>query len=265
MRIIIFLFLILGISSCGKKLRQQEEVKRHYVAGASVSGLRQVPRFADYNPYLWKRRKPWDYPIHGVDVSKYQNYINWRKVKQNNISFAYIKATEGGDFLDERFKMNWDGAERAGIKRGAYHFYYFCRSAAQQAAWFIRNVPKVKGALPPVLDIEWNHTSPTCKYRPEPYKIRREMRVFLARVERHYNIRPMIYTTVDFYHKNQLWKIKGYDFWLRSVAGHPSEIYPNSSWKFWQYTGSGIVPGISTRADINVFSGSKKDWLNWIK
>ena len=45
-------------------------------------------------------------------------------------------------------------------------------------AWFIRNVPREAGTLPHVLDMEWNHLSPTCKLRPDPAIVRREMKVF---------------------------------------------------------------------------------------
>ena len=90
-----------------------------------------------------------------------QNDIDWEKAKASGVSFAFIKATEGGDLADDRFRENWVAARRAGVPRGAYHFYYFCRPAFEQAAWYIQNVPKEKGALPPVLDMEWNHKSPT--------------------------------------------------------------------------------------------------------
>ena len=80
-------------------------------------------------------------------------------------NFVYIKATDGGDHLDPMFRKNWRAAGKAGLKRGAYHFFYWCRTAGEQADWFIRHVPKVEGALPPVIDVEWNHKS-SCKRRP---------------------------------------------------------------------------------------------------
>ena len=222
------------------------------------------PRFEDSDPYDWTGRRPWSYAVHGIDVARYQNQIDWAQVRRSGVSFAYIKATEGGDLLDERFKQNWRGARRAGMPRGAYHFYYFCRPAAQQARWFIRHVPRDPLALPPVLDIEWNPRSPSCKLRPEARKVRSEMRVFLDRISRHYGKNPMIYTSPDFYHQNQLWKVRGYDFWLRSVADHPSASYPGRGWAFWQYTGTGEVPGIEGNADINVFRGSYEAWVAWL-
>src|SRR5271168_387517 len=99
---------------------------------------------------------PSDYPIHGIDVSKYQGDIDWNAVRASGVKFAWIKATEGGDRVDEKFAQNWAMAKAAGVPRGAYHFAYWCRPADEQAAWFITNVPNDPSALPPVLDVEWN-------------------------------------------------------------------------------------------------------------
>ncbi len=222
------------------------------------------PRYGDRDPHEWVGRNPFNYSVHGTDVSKYQGDIDWRTKRRNGINFTFIKATEGGDVFDEYFTRHWNGARRAGIARGAYHFYYFCRPAIEQARWFIRNVPRDASALPPVLDMEWNPHSPTCKLRPDALTVRKEMRIFLKAVERRYRKKPIIYTTIDFYRDNELQKLKGYPFWLRSVAGDPYKRYSNQSWLFWQYTGTGEVPGITGDADINVFNGNKKAWREWL-
>ena len=60
----------------------------------------------------------------------------------DNVAFAYLKATEGGDMLDDRLRENWAAARAAGVPRGAYHFYYWCRPGIEQARWFIENVPR---------------------------------------------------------------------------------------------------------------------------
>lgn len=151
------------------------------------------------------------------------------------------------------------------MPRGAYHFYYFCTSAAKQARWFIKNVPRSKSSLPPVLDMEWNHTSPSCKRKPSPKVVAREMRIFLTKVERHYGKRPIIYTTPDFYDDNLKGRFLKYPMWLRTVKEHPRRRYPGRKWVFWQYTGTGRAPGFDTNVDINVFNGQGKIWQNWKK
>lgn len=232
---------------------------------APPSGAVKAPRFGDRDPHDWTGKTPWHYPIHGTDVSKYQTSVDWSAARASGISFVFIKATEGGDRFDERFTEHWNGARQAGIPRSGYHFYYFCRPAIEQARWYIRNVPRDPGALPPVLDMEWNAHSPTCKLRPDGAIVRKEMRIFLNALEKHYGKRPIIYTTVDFFDDNDLRQLSEYPFWLRSVAGHPDEKYGPHPWTFWQYTGTGKVPGIKGDADINVFAGSAATWKKWLE
>jgi lysozyme len=253
LRKLLALALVAALAACGSPEPQ---------VGRSVADL--YPRFHDHDPHEWTGRTPWHYPVHGVDVSKWQGDVNWPRVRASGAAFAFIKATEGDDHMDERFAENWVAAGRAGIPRGAYHFYYFCSTATDQADWFIRNVPRERGALPPVLDLEWNAHSKTCTYRPSPLTVRAEVETFLARVARHYGQRPIVYVTPDFYRENGLERLTGVTFWLRSVAGHPSEVYPGQNWGFWQYTGTGAVPGIDGRADINAFAGSPADWQAWL-
>ena len=222
------------------------------------------PRFGDHKPTDWKGKTPWSYAVHGTDVSRYQSDIDWPTAKAAGISFAFIKATEGGDRVDPMFAQNWAATRAHGVPRSAYHFYYFCRPAIEQAQWFIRNVPKEAGTLPHVLDMEWNHLSPSCKLRPNWQVVHREMKVFLDAIERHYGQRPIIYTSVDFYEDNRLASFKGYHWWLRSVAAHPHDRYEGENFLFWQYTGTGIVPGKKGDADINVFNGSVRQWRDWV-
>lgn len=225
----------------------------------------KYPEFGDYDPVDWPSRKPSQYPVHGIDVSRYQGDIDWKKAKKNGVAFAFIKATEGGDHVDKMFRTNWDNAGKAGVPRGAYHFYYFCRPAMEQARWFIRNVPKDLGALPPVLDMEWNAHSKSCRKRPSAQRVKNEMGVFLRMLKAHYGQKPIIYTTVDFYRDNQLALLKGHEFWLRSVAGHPMDVYPGQRWSFWQYTGTGKIPGIAGETDINAFAGTPDAWRKWVE
>lgn len=228
------------------------------------SGL-AYPRFNDRKPHPWdKALGPTSYAVHGTDVSKYQGRVDWGVARESGVSFAFIKATEGGDRVDAMFDDHWREAKAAGIPRTAYHFYYFCRTAADQADWFIRNVPRDPHALPPVLDMEWNHMSPSCKKRPPASVVRAEMKIFLEKLTKHYGKKPIIYTSIDFYEDNRLDLFKGYDWWLRSVSAHPHVRYGTKDFLFWQYTGTGTVPGIKGDADINVFNGDQKQWRAWL-
>jgi lysozyme len=220
-------------------------------------------RFSDAKPINFGKVAPKHHAVHGVDVSRWQGNIDWPKLRSQGANFAYIKATDGGDHLDPMFHTNWKRAKEAGVKRGAYHFFYWCRVASEQADWFIRNVPRDPDALPPVIDVEYNGES-SCRFRLSPEKAREKMQVFMDRLERHYGKRPVIYTAPDFYKDNLRGQFLDYPFWLRSVAAHPTKVYPGRKWVFWQYSGSGLSQGVNGKIDLNVFYGSVSDWQNWV-
>lgn len=222
-----------------------------------------APRFDDAKPVDWPGRTPRAYAVHGIDISRWNTGIDWPVAQAAGVSFAFIKATEGGDHIDPEFRHHWAAARRAGVPRGAYHFWYHCRSGAEQADWFIRNVPREAGALPPVLDLEWPR-SRNCPHRPDGAHVRREARIFLDRLEAHYGQRPIIYTAPDFYRDNLEGEFLDYPFWLRSVAAHPKKVYPGRKWVFWQYSGSGLSHGVEGKIDLNVFHGDEADWSRWV-
>lgn len=221
--------------------------------------------FRDNHPVNFQGRGPAHYPVHGIDAARFQDPINWQAARQAGVQFAFVKATEGGDLVDPLFADHWNGARQAGVPVGAYHFYYFCRPAEDQARWFIRNVPRAGGALPPVLDMEWNPYSPTCTYRPPADVVRREAQIFLNMITRHYGQRPILYTTPEFYRRNDMGRIQGVEFWLRSTANTPAQSYPGQHWTFWQYTGTGVVPGVRKEVDINAFVGGRREWQQWLR
>ncbi|PZO72851.1 MAG: glycosyl hydrolase [Mesorhizobium amorphae] len=231
-------------------------------AAAAIAKI-QPQRFRDAKPINFGRVKPKHYAVHGVDVSRWQADIDWVKLRSQGANFAFIKATDGGDHLDPMFKKNWRGAHEAGLKRGAYHFFYWCRTAGEQADWFIRNVPRVEGALPPVIDVEYNGES-RCKMRLSTAKVREKMQVFMDKLEAHYGQRPIIYTAPDFYADHLKDAFPNHPFWLRAVAQHPSVVYPGRKWVFWQYSGSGLSHGVDGKIDLNVFHGSEGQWRNWL-
>jgi lysozyme len=232
---------------------------------AAIQPARGIPKgFGDARPHDWRGPSPNQLQVQGIDASRYQGTIDWAAAKRAGVTFAMLKATEGGDVADSAYLENAAAARRAGIRVGAYHFYYFCTPPAQQAAWFIAHVPAHTGDLPPILDIEWNHASRTCNREPDGPEVRAEVQTFLDILTRHYGQRPVIYTTPDFWRQTQLAALGNEDFWLRSVAGHPSQTLPGARWTFWQYTGTGQVPGVRGPVDLNAFAGSQYAWASWL-
>ncbi len=264
--IVLSLCAALALTACGSRMpKSNPEPPRRVTTTPDAAHLSffPAPSFGDLKPHDWATVTPSAYAVHGIDVSRYQGDVDWALVRASGVSFAYIKATEGGDHDDPKFRDHWNGAGQAGVRRGAYHYFYFCRPAEEQARWFIRHVPRDPDALPHVLDLEWNHLSRTCPKRPDGAIVRAEASKFLDILERHYGKRPVIYTTPDFYRDTGIGQLRGTQFWLRSVAGHPSETYPGARWTFWQYTGTGVVPGVQGQVDINVFAHPPEIWAVW--
>jgi lysozyme len=260
MRHVLFLCLTLALAACGGGGGRPDITR----SDAQVSANVAPARFGDSDPHEWTGRAPDRYPVHGSDTSRFQTSVNWAEARANGVSFVFIKATEGGDLVDPAFGENWQRARAAGVRTGAYHFWYHCRPGVEQARWFIRHVPRAAGALPPVLDLEWTPFSPTCTRRTPQAELLAEAQVFIDTVARHYGQAPIVYVSPDIYEERALWRLRGVEFWLRSVAGTPAEVYPGQDWTFWQYSGTARIPGIAGRADANVFNGSEADWSAWL-
>jgi lysozyme len=237
------------------------------LAGFSLADFAHSRGLKDFKPNRGVRVAH-TMPVQGIDVSYWQGDIDWAAARDAGVRFAFIKATEGGDHLDPKFLENWEGAKRAGIARGAYHFVYWCRPAHEQALWFMLNVPPDPDALPPVLDLEWNTASKSC-----PGKVKRDValakiKVLLDAMQAYTGKRPIIYTDPVFHREVLRGQFPEYHFWLRSVAAEPAEKYGDRRWAFWQFTTTGSVPGIKGRVDRNSFNGTTSDWdrvLRWLQ
>lgn len=204
---------------------------------------------------------PKKYSVHGIDVSKYQMKINWDEVVKMRvdcvkISFAYIKATEGGALIDRLYDYNWENAKKHNVIRGAYHFYRPNVNSKIQANLFTSIVTLEKGDLPPVLDIEvlGSDVKNTVK----------GIKNWLKIVEKKYEMKPIVYTNIDFY--NKYLKDNGIDSYPLWIAHYyEDEIDEGFSWYFWQHNDGGKVNGIAGDVDFNVFNGNMNDLRNLCK
>jgi lysozyme len=138
---------------------------------------------------------------YGLDMSSHQSEIDWEIVASDDIDFAYIKASEGGNFIDERFEQNWAGAAAAGLDRGAYHFFTLCRAGAEQAENFLGALPSDPDVLPPAIDLE---LAGNCSERPNRAWIERELGAFLERVENGTGQKVLLYVGDDFEGRYQI-------------------------------------------------------------
>ena len=187
------------------------------------------------------------YPYQGIDVSHHQGHIAWAKLPRQGVDFAYIKATEGADHVDRRFRLNWRAAGSAGIQRGAYHFFRLCGSGRAQAMHFVRTVPFDSAALPPAVDLEFPGN---CRARPSRAKVHRELRNFLNIVEASYGKRAVLYLTRRFDRHYQISAAFERPLWLRSLHTEPS--FGARPWAIWQVSNVRRLHGVNGHVDWNV-------------
>ena len=198
---------------------------------------------------------PHGYQVHGIDISHYQGDINWKMLEQTRqgqfpISFIFMKATEGGDYADDKFVANFDSARTHGFIRGAYHFYNPKTDANKQADFFIQSVKLEPGDLPPVLDIE--------KKGKDMKKLQQDLKVWLRKVESHYGVKPIIYASYKFktrYLNDSVFN--SYPYWIAHY--YVDSVRYQGDWKFWQHTDVGTLPGIDEKVDLNVFNASLQE------
>lgn len=187
----------------------------------------------------------------GIDVSRFQDSINWSKVAKNtSIEFVYIKATEGASIVDNMYKYNIKKASEAGLLVGSYHIYSSRTTAYEQFNNFKKTVGKNKQDLVPVLDIEAVHCHKLYMKR---------VNKLLELMEKEYGVKPMIYTSENLYKTHfDVKKYKKYHYFIANYKREPSMAYT-----LWQYTQHGKQKGIAGFVDFSKFN--KKYDVNTIK
>ena len=188
----------------------------------------------------------------GIDVSHYQGKINWKNVEFVNdkypIEFVFIRATQGNDNNDSQFEYNWTECKRYNIVRGAYHYYRPNENSLEQAKNFIKTVKLSKGDLPPVVDIE---------KLPEEQSIENlkiGLKRFLDKIEEHYEVQPIIYSSGRYYEDFLKDEFSDYTFWIANYNFINAEV--NNDYLFWQFTEQAKIKGIPEKVDVNIYNGS---------
>lgn len=198
--------------------------------------------------------------LFGIDVSHYQGIIDWNSLEfikdSVAVDFVFMRASVGKDTPDKHFAKNWAAAGRKNMVRGAYHYYRPDENSTQQARNFISKVKLVPGDLPPVLDIEAlpRHQSVS--------SLRKGVQNWLNIVEKHYGVKPIIYTGDTFYQHHLAGH--GFDdhaFWIANYNPVPAPSHPK--WDIWQFSMKGRIAGINHDVDLNVFNGDITKLQEW--
>jgi lysozyme len=193
--------------------------------------------------------------IPGIDVSDYQDPVDWQTVKNSGIQFAIIKATEGQTWKARTFKEKWRDSKQVGMIRGAYHFFRPNRTGQSQAENFLDMLAEAGGLqendIAPVLDLEVRDgiNSSTIKERCLDW---------LETIETRTGRKPIIYVSPGFWNglSGGSAEFADYPLWV----AHYTRERPNipGRWRtcaIWQYTDQGRLPGINGNVDFNWFNG----------
>ena len=212
-----------------------------------LAGLAALAVLAAAWWFFWVPR--WRPPLrpgerYGIDVSAHQGTIDWDRVAADGIRFAYVKVSEGGDLVDDSFLRNWTGAARAGIERGAYHFFTLCTPGSVQARHFLNAVPVEADALAPAVDLE---LAGNCSERPVSASVTAELDDFLGAVEEAWGREVVLYVGDDFAARYPVRADSDRPLWTRRFL-----LRPSGEWLIWQLHGYARVDGVEGGVDLDV-------------
>lgn len=202
-------------------------------------------------PYVDAER----FPVRGFDISAHNGYANLDAAASAGFDFLFIKASEGTDFRDPNFVLNWQKARHAGLKTGAYHFFRFDADGVEQANHFLKVIGPRTPDLPLVIDVEDAGNAKGVTVETVVENLQQMVEYLNMR-----GYRVMLYSNRAGFEKYLLENFPGYPLWVCSFNDNSS----NSDWTFWQYDHHGSVPGVRGDVDLNVFSGSREDWAKYL-
>ncbi len=197
------------------------------------------------------------YPITGIDISKHTGKIDFQKIKTQSFEFVFLKATEGENYIDEKFETNYSEAKSSKIPVGAYHFFRFNKSGKVQAKNFFSSINGKSFDLPYVLDIEeWGNIGQAKKV-----DIVSEISTFIREIEEKTSKKVMIYTNENGFKEYILGNFDDKEIWICSF-NEPPNI--KNKWTFWQHSHKGKIESAEGFVDINTFYGDKKEWEKYL-
>ena len=187
----------------------------------------------------------------GMDVSAWQGYIDYEKVKEEGIEFVYIKATEGTSYTDSYLKYNYENAKRQGIKVGFYHFVRARNSeqAKAEARYFADAISGLEPDCRLAMDFEVFGSLSLDQINEISLS-------FLTETQKITGKEMVIYSNTNdaryIFSQNLA---NNYPLWVANYG--VSEPYDNGKWNSWigfQYTSRGTLNGINGYVDLNRFT-----------
>ena len=187
--------------------------------------------------------------VHGIDLSHYQGEVFWEAIGDNSkMAYVYLKASEGGDRIDDKYEQNIELAHKYGLKVGSYHFFRPRTNLANQLANFKQQCRPRQQDLIPMIDVETKQGMGTAEFCDSLLK-------FLDMVEEAYRQKPLVYTGTNFYNSYLAGKLGGYKLMIAQYSAAEPVLRDGTDYLMWQYTGKGHIDGIRGYVDKSRFMG----------
>ena len=197
-----------------------------------------------------------DAKYNGIDISSYQGFIDWAKVSSDkDISFVYIKATEGATYRSPHYAHNITQARRRGLLVGSYHYITSTSTIDEQFNNFSHFALKSVQDLIPMVDVEVRGDWSRSQLIDSVSKRYSECGIRIG-------AQPMIYSTMGFYNKNLAPHFNKHHLYIGRYSSEEPEINWEGQYTIWQYSETGIIPGIDTYVDLCRFSDDA--WIDEI-
>ncbi len=194
----------------------------------------------------------------GVDLSSFNQNINWNELKDSQVEFVMLRCgyrgyTEGGLIEDDKFREYAKAANEVGIPVGVYFFTQAIdvEEAAQEAEFVLDLVKDLKISYPIALDMEYIDDE---KARTNTNEISDELRsnmaiTFCEKI-REAGYYPMIYSAENWMRRDMdVTMLSDYDVWAAMYRDENDFLF---DFTMWQYTDSGYVPGIPNKVDLDI-------------
>jgi lysozyme len=247
-------------SARARALPRRRRQRRIALSAAVIAFALLVIAALLFTGTLWPTRTAaLRYPVQGVDVSAYQGTIDWDVLAEEDIDFAWIKATEGSSYQDPRFADNWAEAHDTDLLVGAYHFLSVDSPGTDQATKVIATVSRNRGDLPVVVDVECY--SQYCDSPPPAGTVKEVLDPLLLAIEQHYGRPAVLYATRDWYERYLAGSYPDNPIWFRSVATSP-HLTDDRAWIVWQWSAREKLDGYDGDEefiDMNAFRGDREE------
>ena len=188
--------------------------------------------------------------VHGIDLSHYQGEVFWEAIGDNSkMAYVYLKATEGGDRIDDKYERNIELAHKYGLKVGSYHFFRPKTDLTLQLENFKTQCRPSQQDLIPMIDVETKQGMGNEAFCDSLLK-------FLDMVEEAYHQKPLVYTGTNFYNRYLVGKLDDYKLMIAQYTTQEPILNDDKDFLIWQYTGKGHINGVNGYVDKSRFMGN---------